>query len=64
MTEIGTGKLLRRLKGHFRTIWALAFPPNNSALLAGGCLAGQIRVWDLRVTKHPPPPPVSQLIAM
>lgn len=34
--------------GHPRTPWCLAFHPSLTNILASGCLAGQVRVWDLK----------------
>ncbi|XP_075743543.1 activating molecule in BECN1-regulated autophagy protein 1 isoform X1 [Rhipicephalus microplus] len=46
--EVATGKLAHTLEGHPRTPWCLAFHPSSNHILASGCLAGQVRVWDLR----------------
>eukprot|EP00794_Sanderia_malayensis_P016060 gene16060-17683_t len=46
--DLGTEKRVNILKGHPRTAWSLAFHPYHNNILATGCLAGQIRVWDLR----------------
>ncbi|CAN7997454.1 unnamed protein product [Ixodes hexagonus] len=46
--EVSTGKLAHTLEGHPRTPWCLAFHPTSNHILASGCLAGQVRVWDLR----------------
>ncbi|XP_070388486.1 activating molecule in BECN1-regulated autophagy protein 1-like isoform X1 [Dermacentor albipictus] len=50
--EVATGKLAHTLEGHPRTPWCLAFHPTSNHILASGCLAGQVRVWDLRVSGH------------
>ncbi|XP_037509981.2 activating molecule in BECN1-regulated autophagy protein 1A-like isoform X1 [Rhipicephalus sanguineus] len=50
--EVATGKLAHTLEGHPRTPWCLAFHPSSNHILASGCLAGQVRVWDLRVSGH------------
>ncbi|KAG9508724.1 Activating molecule in BECN1-regulated autophagy protein 1, partial [Fragariocoptes setiger] len=46
--DLITGKLLETLEGHPRTPWCLAWHPINKEILASGCLAGEVRVWDLR----------------
>lgn len=46
--DLSTGKLLDTLEGHPKTPWCLAWHPNNKEILASGCLAGEVRVWDLR----------------
>lgn len=46
--EVSTGRLAHTLEGHPRTPWCLAFHPSSNHILASGCLAGQVRVWDLR----------------
>jgi WD40 repeat protein len=33
--------------GHSTSIWALAFSPTDSNLLASGCVAGEIKLWDV-----------------
>ena len=35
-------------EGHPRTPWCLAFHPSLHNILASGCLAGEVRVWDLK----------------
>ncbi|KAL4233103.1 WD domain [Mactra antiquata] len=47
VTEVATGKVLYTLLGHPRTPWSLAYHPSISNILASGCLAGQVRIWDL-----------------
>jgi len=37
------------LDGHPRTPWCIAFHPANGDILASGCLAGEVRIWDLKV---------------
>lgn len=46
--DLNTGKLLDTLKGHPKTPWCLAWHPINRDILASGCLAGEVRVWDLK----------------
>lgn len=46
--DLNTGKLLYTLDGHSKTPWCLAWHPSNKEILASGCLAGEVRVWDLR----------------
>lgn len=46
--DLSTGKLLDTLDGHSKTPWCLAWHPINKEILASGCLAGEVRVWDLR----------------
>lgn len=46
--DLNTGKLLDTLDGHSKTPWCLAWHPINKEILASGCLAGEVRVWDLR----------------
>jgi WD40 repeat protein len=50
VTEIATGKCMQVLSGHQRTPWSIAFHPTYSDILASGCLGGQVRIWDLRVS--------------
>ena len=47
VTKTSNGKLVHTLKGHPRTPWCVAFHPTRKGLLASGCLAGHVRVWDL-----------------
>lgn len=46
--DLTTGKFLYTLEGHSKTPWCLAWHPSNEEILASGCLAGEVRVWDLR----------------
>jgi len=46
--DLNTGKLLDTLEGHPKTPWCLAWHPSRREILASGCLAGEVRVWDLR----------------
>ncbi|XP_074604087.1 activating molecule in BECN1-regulated autophagy protein 1-like [Brevipalpus obovatus] len=48
VTDVKDGKIIRTLEGHPRTPWCLAFHPSLTNILASGCLAGQVRVWDLK----------------
>jgi len=49
ITSVQTGKCTHVLEGHPRTPWCIAFHPSSSDILASGCLAGEVRVWDLKV---------------
>lgn len=49
ITDSFTGKSIRTLVGHPRTPWCIVFHPSNNNLLASGCLAGEVRIWDLMV---------------
>ena len=51
VTEVKTGKCLCTLKGHGRTPWCVAFHPSSNEVLASGCLAGEVRIWDMKVKK-------------
>eukprot|EP00940_MAST-03C_sp_MAST-3C-sp2_P000513 g513.t1 len=42
------GRVVQVLRGHPRTPWAVKFHPTNKHIVASGCLAFQVRVWDLR----------------
>lgn len=48
VTELSTGKCTHILTGHPRTPWCLAFHPSSNQILASGCLAGEVRIWDLQ----------------
>ncbi|XP_018336537.1 uncharacterized protein LOC108745023 [Agrilus planipennis] len=47
VTDLRTGKNIKTLIGHPRTPWCIAFHPTSNDLVASGCLAGQVRIWDL-----------------
>ncbi|XP_005104595.1 uncharacterized protein LOC101846902 [Aplysia californica] len=47
VTDIQTGRCTHILTGHPRTPWCLAFHPASDDILASGCLAGEVRIWDL-----------------
>ncbi|XP_046401670.1 serine-rich adhesin for platelets-like isoform X2 [Ischnura elegans] len=47
VSDLPSGKGIRKLSGHPRTPWCLAFHPSSNQILASGCLGGQVRVWDL-----------------
>ena len=49
ITSVETGKCSHVLEGHPRTPWCTAFHPSSSDILASGCLAGEVRIWDLKV---------------
>ncbi|KAF2358293.1 WD40-repeat-containing domain, partial [Trinorchestia longiramus] len=40
-----TGELVRILGGHNRSVWAVAFHPQDPDKVASGCLAGIVRLW-------------------
>jgi len=43
-----SGALIRSFEGHPRTPWTVSFDSKCSFRFASGCLAYQVRVWDLR----------------
>lgn len=47
ISEVRTGRVVQTLEGHPRTPWCLAFHPTLKNMVASGCLAGEVRVWDL-----------------
>ena len=47
VSKVSNGECLRVLRGHPRTPWCVAYHPTRRGLLASGCLAGNVRVWDL-----------------
>lgn len=46
--DLNTGQHLDTLEGHPKTPWCFAWHPTNRDILASGCLAGEVRVWNLR----------------
>jgi len=48
ISELKTGRVVQALEGHPRTPWCLAFHPTLKNVVASGCLAGEVRVWDLQ----------------
>lgn len=50
VSDIYSGQCLQTLSGHCRTPWTLAWHPTMTDILASGCLGGQVRVWNLRVS--------------
>lgn len=51
ITEVKTGKCLHSLVGHRRTPWCVTFHPTIPGLVASGCLDGEVRIWDLHVSR-------------
>ncbi|KAI1304191.1 Activating molecule in BECN1-regulated autophagy protein 1 [Halotydeus destructor] len=47
ISEVKSGQMTQTLEGHPRTPWCLAFHPTLRNVVASGCLAGEVRVWDL-----------------
>ena len=41
------GKVLHKLVGHPRTPWTVKFHPRDPNIVASGCLAFQVRIWDV-----------------
>lgn len=52
ITEVKTGKCLHSLVGHRRTPWCVTFHPTIPGLVASGCLDGEVRIWDLHVSRQ------------
>lgn len=50
--DLNTGKLLDTLEGHPKTPWCFAWHPTNNDIIASGCLAGEVRVWNLRTKAY------------
>ena len=50
IVDCKTGRCINTLQGHPRTPWCVAFHPSSNELLASGCLGGQVRVWNLKVS--------------
>ena len=48
--DVANGKVVQTLTGHPRTPWCVVFHPTQNDVLASGCLAGHVRVWDLNVS--------------
>ena len=48
VSEVKSGRCIRTLKGHPRTPWCVAFHPASNQIIASGCLAGEVRVWDMQ----------------
>src|SRR5262249_16366530 len=44
--EVATGKEVRRLRGHRGHVWATAFSPDGTTLLAA-CADGTVRLWEV-----------------
>jgi WD40 repeat protein len=40
------------LQGHAHIAWTVQFHPADSGILASGCLAGQVRIWDVRTQRY------------
>ncbi|XP_070563739.1 activating molecule in BECN1-regulated autophagy protein 1A-like isoform X2 [Ptychodera flava] len=47
VTDVRTGENTHTLIGHPRTPWCVSFHPTSNDILASGCLAGEVRIWDL-----------------
>ena len=47
--DIDTGRNTQTLHGHARSPWTADFHKTHKDILATGCLAGQVRIWDLLV---------------
>ena len=45
--HFATGKVVKTLVGHPRTPWTVKFHPKLNNIVASGCLAGEVKVWDL-----------------
>ena len=41
------GRVLHTLEGHPRTPWTVKFHPTDSNIVASGCLAFEVRIWDV-----------------
>lgn len=41
------GRIIQTLIGHERTPWTVKFHPTDSNIVASGCLAFDVRVWDI-----------------
>jgi activator-of-BECN1-regulated-autophagy protein 1 len=50
--DVHTGQVIRDLKGHAKIPWVLCFHPSRNTVLASGCLGGQVRVWDIVVSRR------------
>jgi len=54
VSDITSMKVEQTLGGHPRTPWCVVFHPTQNDVLASGCLAGHVRVWDLNVRTRVP----------
>lgn len=54
--EYPSGKQIACLDGHPRTPWTVRFHPNDSSIVASGCLGSECRVWNIKrrecIRKH------------
>ena len=50
ITEISSGRNIQTLVGHPRSPWSVEFHKYHCNILVSGCLAGQVRIWDLTVS--------------
>ncbi len=41
------GRIIQTLIGHERTPWTVKFHPTDSNIVASGCLAFDVRIWDI-----------------
>eukprot|EP00736_Rhodelphis_marinus_P014537 Rmarinus@m.1193 len=46
--EYPSCRLKKKLVGHARTPWSVKFHPKSNTILASACLAGEVRLWNLR----------------
>ena len=52
ITEISSGRNIQTLVGHPRSPWSVEFHKYHCNILVSGCLAGQVRIWDLTVSYY------------
>jgi len=48
ISDLTTAKVVNVLDGHSRGIWSLCYHPVHNHILASGCQAGQVKIWDLK----------------
>ena len=44
--SVRSGRVVRTLSAHQRTVWAASFHPTDSDRLATACLHGEVRLWQ------------------